>query len=795
MPKNIILFSDGTGNSSAKLFKTNVWRLYEALDLGPPVDGRDRVQIAYYDNGVGTSNFRPLAMLGGVFGFGLKRNVLTIYKYLCRNYVDGDAIYCFGFSRGAFTIRLVAGMIASQGVVDYRNERQLAYHARDAYREFCRAMWPNRWPARMLAKGIRRLRDGVLRAKRFLFREKLYRTVPKRTPDIAFLGVWDTVAAYGGPIAEITRGIDDYIWPLTMPDYELSPKVLKARHALSLDDKRDSFQPVLWDEVREADVAAKGRMVSVGRLDGGYDFSLRTVPPGRLEQIWFAGVHSDVGGGYPDETLSYVSLQWMIGEADGLFLLDQHRERIRTMENPFGPIHNSRAGLGSYYRFQPRNLAALIDPDHDPGQPRHLYRLLRDPEVKRDGFGDHALLTEIKLHKSVVSRIANGTDRYAPVNIPPHYFIYPTDPGEHPKEGGDPAAERLPVDRDGTEDQWARVWDFVWWRRLTYFVTVFLSLTIASMPLWPGTIPNLRVCDDARCWGRSAIGLLDYVLPQFATVWTRAFTAHAGWFLALVALVALTMGIGGWLEKKMSDVARSLLARRARAKHPGFLAVRRIRESPAYQYIFFNLKWRLLPFLAALATIAALLLLALSIVTQGRLYLAERSGVWGKTPLCLKTARQPEVRNTSAPALWPLASLCAPLGVSVVEGSRYEVVVRVPKDGAWSDGGYAPAQVGAPVDLPLLLDLAAPLRRIIVEPWFQPMIAIRSRGGNDIAVDRLALTPRTGEPGAYRGEFQASRDGNLGIFVNDAVLPLTPARFYANNRGAAWVTVTRTDRR
>src|SRR4029077_11581777 len=105
-PKSIILFSDGTGNSSAKLFKTNVWRLYEAVDLGPPAEGK-RAQISYYDDGVGTSSFKPLTVLGGAFGVGLRRNVMDLYRYACRNYRDGDDIYAFGFSRGAFTIRLV----------------------------------------------------------------------------------------------------------------------------------------------------------------------------------------------------------------------------------------------------------------------------------------------------------------------------------------------------------------------------------------------------------------------------------------------------------------------------------------------------------------------------------------------------------------------------------------------------------------------------------------------------------------------------------------------------------------
>src|SRR5438874_783688 len=93
--KSIVLFSDGTGNSSTKLFKTNVWRMYEAVDLGPsPPDRCD--QISFYDDGVGTSGFKVLAAIGGAFGWGLKRNVLDLYRYACRNFCYGDEIYGFG---------------------------------------------------------------------------------------------------------------------------------------------------------------------------------------------------------------------------------------------------------------------------------------------------------------------------------------------------------------------------------------------------------------------------------------------------------------------------------------------------------------------------------------------------------------------------------------------------------------------------------------------------------------------------------------------------------------------------
>src|SRR5450756_780425 len=134
MSKNIILLSDGTGNSSSKIFKTNVWRLFQALDL---TDANE--QVAYYDDGVGTSSFKWWAAITGAFGIGLKRNVLDIYCFCCRNYNKDDRIFGFGFSRGSFTIRVVAGFIARIGLVPYEdNEDRLRAKAIVAYREYRR---------------------------------------------------------------------------------------------------------------------------------------------------------------------------------------------------------------------------------------------------------------------------------------------------------------------------------------------------------------------------------------------------------------------------------------------------------------------------------------------------------------------------------------------------------------------------------------------------------------------------------------------------------------------------------
>ena len=172
MGKRIIVLSDGTGNSAAQVWRTNVWRMFESLDL------RSSEQIAIYDDGVGTSTFKPLALLGGAFGFGLKRNVIGLYKYLCRNYNSAadyekfaskasnsksndagekfanDDIFFFGFSRGAYTVRLLGGLVLSQGLVNFSSEKDLDLKVRAAYRAYRTLRYPG-WTLERLFRALR----------------------------------------------------------------------------------------------------------------------------------------------------------------------------------------------------------------------------------------------------------------------------------------------------------------------------------------------------------------------------------------------------------------------------------------------------------------------------------------------------------------------------------------------------------------------------------------------------------------------------------------------------------------
>ena len=273
MGRTIVLLSDGTGNTPNKVWRTNVWRTFQSLDR------TSADQLAYYDDGVGTSSFIPLAVVGGMFGFGLKRNVINLYKFVCRTYqFNDDEIYAFGFSRGAFTIRTLLEIIATQGLVNFQSQAELDRKAEAVYR----------------AHRIERAQpiiplEALFRRFQNFNREKYEKADNRFDVKIRFVGLWDTVAAYGLPIEALTRALSRWFWPLDLPTRELPEIVQRACHALSLDDERKTFHPILWNERTEP----RAQPESDGK---------RYIRNERISQVWFAGSHANVGGGYPDDS-------------------------------------------------------------------------------------------------------------------------------------------------------------------------------------------------------------------------------------------------------------------------------------------------------------------------------------------------------------------------------------------------------------------------------------------------------------------------------------------------------------
>ena len=750
MAKTIVVLSDGTGNSSAALFKTNVWRVYEAIDQSPPAPDHRR-QIAYYDDGVGTSAFKPLAILGGVFGIGLKRNILDLYRFVCRTYSPGDQIYLFGFSRGAFTIRLLAGLIATQGLVVTQSQVMLERCALDAYRAYRRRFNPTGG----LVNFFRKLRDGLVAAGKVMTGRRDADPV-RRDMDvrIRFVGVWDTVAAYGMPIQELTRGIDKWIWPLSMPNYQLSPKVDIARHALALDDERDTFHPLVWDEAHERELTAAG-----------------TIQLGRLRQVWFAGMHSDVGGGYPDDALSYVSLDWMLREAcdAGLRIKPYALAHIAATANPYAPMHDSRRGFGGYYRYQPRRIDAWLRAAEDAA-------IMRNPNLSAG-----ALLETVVVHASVLARIREGVDGYAPLVLPERFHVLAADgAGEQPCRLDDDKAS------DGHRES---VWNDVSLRRANYFATVGVSLVILAMPAY---VDDTAACIGPQCLLSPLIGAVGSILPGFLEPWTASFVRSPGLFLLLVVALALLLGNAGRLQvrirERMGNLWRHALAGGALQECDPVNAIYRLRTSRAYQAVMAGVKWKLVPnavgIVLLLCGVAVPLLAAWLVYVRTEMAFAEHSQAACSSAEPMQPAGGPLQRATG----FDTRSPCWATGFAVTRGRHYRIVFAV--TAPWRDSTIAADPRGFGLErMPASGFVATVLRRSITDPWLRPMLKIempsKSLLGSPIHGLNVVETS-SGSATYYVAEFEAGEDGNVVLFVNDALKPAGDKEyFYANNAGGA----------
>ena len=795
MSKNIVLLSDGTGNSSSKLFKTNVWRMFQALNLSDPAK-----QVAYYDNGVGTSAFKLFAVLGGVFGFGLKRNVIDIYSFCSRNYVAGDRIYGFGFSRGAFTMRVVAGLIAREGLVPYAgDEVALARYAADAYRQY-RRRFTSTWG---LVAPLRFLRDLCIKTYRYLARIPQYNKedqVP--ISKIHFLGLWDTVDAYGGPIEEIISAIDYWYWPLSMPDRFMNAKIHRACHALALEDERDAFKPVIWDE-RYVRNTADGKLYD---MQSGWTpdvaeerrGALAPIDDRRLSQVWFIGVHSDVGGGYPQDGLSYVTLDWMFDRAEpyGLLFDPLQLQLMRSMVNRYDKLNDSRHGFAGYYRYKPRNLhdiySALPYKPSFWGDIEYMFGALinRDPDnkivqnaVKKELGKDTQYIWQPDpiIHKAVFDRIEAthkpvpappfnvATDGYVPIVLPASYHV--TDKAGSLLPANDPSDPEPPRYRLQTH----KVWNLVWLRRIVYFLTVFASVALAAVPLLDN--PTFGA-DTPLVLLRPLIALAAAFLPSMLAPWLTAYSAAPGYLVLGGLVVIVLLFIGGWLQMKIRDVMRAIWMRRpvtgGRLDSIGYW----IRTQPAYRIFFYWLKHQALPSFFALL----ILLILIAIGSQ----LAFRTmDAFGK--FCVSDASTAPAADTFA-----TSNFCMPTRVQVARDEDYRITIEVKDE--WVDKTIPTDPRGFGFKkMSWRMYFALPFRRIVFANWFAPVLRVGSKGGEEHVLDLKPVNP--GQEKLFEARFRPRSDGEVFLFVNDAVwgwLGIN-GRFYANNKGTASIKIEHLD--
>ncbi len=282
MAKNIVIFSDGTGQEGGKRTNTNVYHLFNMIEA------RTDRQVAYYQPGLGTG-LRKLT--GNVGGMGISRNIAEAYGFIHRHYQAGDTILLIGFSRGAATVRSLSNFIHHFGILPESRPQLI----RQAYRIY------------------RRTRRDKLheRAQEFVAR---HNTMWAR---IHFVGCFDTVAALGLPFPMASAILDGLpFFRHRFHDFRLSESIENAYQALAIDDERRTFHPVLWDTEHK-------------------DYQ-------KIRQVWFTGMHTDVGGGYREKGLSDIALVWLTQQAvaHGLRIYPGHR--VQITENALDMMHNSR---------------------------------------------------------------------------------------------------------------------------------------------------------------------------------------------------------------------------------------------------------------------------------------------------------------------------------------------------------------------------------------------------------------------------------------------------------------------
>ena len=418
--RNIVILCDGTGNEISENI-SNVLKLYRCLRKTEKTQPR---QLVFYDPGVGTLE-RPdpwhklkqdfNAILGLATGYGLDDNVLAAYAFLVANYQDGDQIYLFGFSRGAYTVRVLAGLIHKVGLISPQ-QVNLAGSGLIAYKQFSSDVVPKLGPDwRALTDAGDE--DGPIAATPFDNAAQFARITSTRWPTIKFVGVWDTVASVIVPRA------DRLYWPsLEELAFTLqNPSVQIFRQAISIDERRCMFRLKKWDEPQT---------FTHNRFNDAH------AEPQDIKQVWFAGVHADIGGGYPEieSGLSKYPLIWMINEAVtcGLAVnprtINQLAWGVQRKGSPFsyvapdvqGELHDSLRGAWWILEFLPKSAKYREWPE------RQTYLGFYVPDAEPRLIPEDAFI-----HESVVKRM-DALAAYRPVNLPAQFQTVPMPvPPEH----------------------------------------------------------------------------------------------------------------------------------------------------------------------------------------------------------------------------------------------------------------------------------------------------------------------------------------------------------------------------
>jgi len=291
MGKRIVICCDGTWSEpkdeiDKKTIPTNVLKLVRAV---LPQDVRnDTYQIVFYDQGIGTGTIGYIdKYVGGGTGLGISKNITDCYRFLANNYSIGDEIFCFGFSRGAYTIRSLCGLINTIGLLAKKDLGLLA-----------------------LAYSYYRKKPGKRLNHEY---NDLVKETKTTQPTVKFLGAWETVGSLGVP-TPLLGALSRSLW-VGFHDSSLSQTIENAYQALAIDERRRAFKPAVWTK-------------KAGQNE--------------IKQVWFTGVHRSIGGGYTDTGLSDIAFQWLCecAQKNGLALNAEYLAE-KSKPNPYAEIEDN----------------------------------------------------------------------------------------------------------------------------------------------------------------------------------------------------------------------------------------------------------------------------------------------------------------------------------------------------------------------------------------------------------------------------------------------------------------------
>jgi uncharacterized protein (DUF2235 family) len=747
--RNIVLCSDGTGQRGGPGRRSNVWRIYLAVDPRPQDGPR---QIRVHDDGVGSEDFAVLRIIGGALGVGVSRNIRELYAALITSYRCGDRIYLFGFSRGAYTVRILANLICLFGIPDGSNKTprqilKIAQSALDAYK----------------AANIESAADGNSKAVKS-FQQAHGNVLQPRQEDrpfsVHFIGCWDTVGAIGLPFDELTKAVMP-LFPLRFQNNHPPSGVQHLCQALAIDEERQTFQPVLWDETNLVDNQT-------------------------LEQVWFPGVHTNVGGGYPKDQLALECLKWMVQQAEkrDLQFSQPILQRFAEEASPHGKMYDSRAGLATYYRHLPRRIDRLTVGRSTP-----------------------------KIHSSALDRISYRAIAYAPTAITSRDY---ETVGTADLKPPFPESEQQKDHRIALVEQ---AHDYMLLRRISYYAFIFWTLCFVFLGVWNASnmavAPLINPPDAAGMEFLRAplkgIYSLEYqvldtaagVLPGFATPIIRGYQNVPGMFLLMIALLAVTL----YLSRQILSLQRSAAAR---AWQPHQQISTSAVASPLgiswWGSLRRSLSWCLelvtVPLIGGVRRIAGRLrrtafasrfadfwanhvapvigwgVIGAAVILlcfQGTRYAWKNHhrselgtyqfGQLREFPASMLAAQQTRTLDLEFSSSSPYF----PTGVFVVQGQHYEV--NVTETSEWKDASLPASPDG----------LSNRSDEMIVQKWLK-----RDRQA-DVFMLMAAIGPDADHRTAIgkNGQFTAAVSGPLYLFVNDV------PGFYHNNQGTATVTITR----